>query len=186
MAMVIQTSVSPSGRSITGTSPGAPGPWLVPWVSIAAFHTAFPVTVVQTCVNHVIRNAMKFLGPAVTRVVRALEAEHLGLGTIPGGPPIPIEDPSVLHVSAADKIVALTSMMRRAATAPDPAAFWARRHAFRALVPYFRAFHTETAPHLPASMAADLNRIVTAQESRTYGQPPTRWGDVASRGWVIS
>lgn len=60
------------------------------------------------------------LGPAVSRVVRALEAEHIGLDTIPGGPPIPIGDPWVLHASAADKIVALTSMLRRAATASDP------------------------------------------------------------------
>lgn len=116
------------------------------------------------------------LGPTVTRVVRALEAEHLGLDTIPGGPPIPIEDPPVLHASAADKIVALTSMLRRAATAPDPAAFWARRTAFRDLVPYFRAFHTEAAPHLPASMAADLNRIVTQIEHTT--RPRTPWNEL--------
>ena len=107
------------------------------------------------------------LGPAVTRVVRALEAEHVGLDTIPGGPPIPIADPWVLHSSAADKIVALTSMLRRAATAPDPAAFWARRAAFRALVPYFRGFHTVAAPHLPISMAAELDLIVAQVEQTT-------------------
>lgn len=107
------------------------------------------------------------LGSAVTQIVRALEAEHLGLDTIPGGPPIPIADPLVLHVSTADKIVALTSMLCRATTAPDPAAFWRRRATFRALVPYFRAFHTAAAPHLPTDMAADLDLIVVQVEQTT-------------------
>lgn len=107
------------------------------------------------------------LGPAVTRVVRALEAEHVGLDTICGGPPIPIDDPWVLYASAADKIVALTSMLRRATAAPDLAAFWARRGAFRALVPYFRTFHRIAAPHLPVTMAADLDLIVTRVEQTT-------------------
>lgn len=73
----------------------------------------------------------------------------------------------MLHASAADKIVALKSMLRRAATAPDPATFWTRRAAFRALVPYFRAFHTAAAPHLPADMAADLDFIVVRVEQTT-------------------
>jgi len=107
------------------------------------------------------------LGPAVTRVVRALEAEHVGLDTICGGPPIPIHDPWVLYASAADKVVALTSMLRRAAAAPDLAAFWVHRGAFRALVPYFRTFHRIAAPHLPATMAADLDLIVTRVEQTT-------------------
>lgn len=108
-----------------------------------------------------------WFGLTVTRVVRALEAEHAGLDTIPGGPPIPIEDSWVLYASAADKIVALASMLRRAAAAPDPAGFWARRSAFRAQVSYFRAFHTAGAPHLPFSMAADLDVVVTQVEQAT-------------------
>ena len=95
--------------------------------------------------------------------MRALEAEHAGLN-IRGGPPVLIDDPWVLHASTADKIVALTSLLRRAAPAPDPAAFWGRRIALRALVPYFRSVHTLTAPHLPASMGAELNLIVTRVE----------------------
>jgi hypothetical protein len=94
--------------------------------------------------------------------------------TLPGGPPIPIGDPWVLHASAADKIVALTSPLRRAATAPDPAAFWARRRAFRALVPYFRAFHTTAAPHLPTSMAAGLDLVVVqAEQAAPRHGPPS-------------
>lgn len=120
------------------------------------------------------------LGLAVIRVVRALEAEHVGLDTIPGGPPIPIDDPWVLHASAADKIVALTSMLSCAATAPVPAAFWARRAAFRALVPYFRAFHTAAAPHLPVGLAADLDLIV-AQVENTTGPPGVVPGRRGSR-----
>ncbi len=107
------------------------------------------------------------LGPAVTWVVRAPEAEHAALDTVPGGPPIPVNDPWVLHASAADKIVALTSMLRRAAAAGDPTAFWALRRAFRDLVPYFRAFHRLATPHLPASMAADLDLIVARVEQTT-------------------
>lgn len=79
------------------------------------------------------------LGTAVTRVVCALEAEHIGLDTTPGGPPIPVNDPWVLHASAADKIVAVSSM----------------------------GFHRIAAPHLPATMAADLDLIVTRVEQTT-------------------
>jgi hypothetical protein len=104
------------------------------------------------------------LGPAVTRVVRALEAEHRALDNIPGGPPIPIGDPWVLHASTADKIVALGSMLRRATVAPDPATFWAQRRALHDLLPYFRAFHTAAAPHLPAPMAGHLHAVVTRVE----------------------
>ena len=104
------------------------------------------------------------LGPAVTRVVRALEAEHAGLDTIPGGPSIPVDDPWVLYTSAADKTIALSSMLLRAAAAPDPAEFWAQRAAFRALVPYFRAFHTAAVSHLPLSMAVEISPIVARVE----------------------
>jgi HD domain-containing protein len=59
-------------------------------------------------------------GPAVTRVVRALEAEHVGLDTILGGPPIPIEDPWVLYagvrrVLERDPALARVSAVHRSA-----------------------------------------------------------------------
>ena len=44
--------------------------------------------------------------------------------------------------AAADKLVALTSLLRRAATAPDQTALWQHRRALRDLVPYVRAFHS--------------------------------------------
>jgi hypothetical protein len=101
------------------------------------------------------------LGPEVARIVAALEVEHAALGSL-DGPPVPVDDPPVLAVSAADKIVALGSMLRRAAASGDPAGFWRARGAFTAVTPYLHAFHVEATPHLPETMAGELARLVEA------------------------
>lgn len=116
------------------------------------------------------------LGPEVTSVVRALEREHTALADQPV-PTVDTSDRWTVRASAADKIVALGSILRRASRTDDPAGFWSRRAAFVTRVPYFRAFHTNTAPLLPGGMAGELGRLVTAAERATaHLGPPTPLG----------
>jgi hypothetical protein len=105
-------------------------------------------------------------GPAVTRTVRELEREHSALNdraepTITG-----VTDWTV-HASTADKIVSLSSIVRRASRAPDRAAYWHRRPAFVARVPYFIAFAELASPRLPPGMAAELQHIVARAVAET-------------------
>ena len=106
------------------------------------------------------------LGPAVTRVVRALEREHIALDERPV-PEIHTGDLWTLYASAADKIVSLESILRRAARAPNPRTYWRARTAFVTRVPYFAAFHTAATPHLPPGMAEELGRLVARAEHAT-------------------
>jgi len=106
------------------------------------------------------------LGPAVTRIVRGLEREHIALDGRPV-PDVTTEDRWTLWASAADKMVSLRSILGRAARAADPAAYWRSRRAFVVRVPYFAAFHTAAAPHLPPGMAGNLARLVVRAELAT-------------------
>jgi HD domain len=99
------------------------------------------------------------LGPQVPRIVRALHAEHAGLDPA-GGVPFDPADRWVWCASAADKIVALLSMLRRAAKSGDAAAFWARRSAFIDALPYFWAFYEAARLRLPQGMAAELGQLI--------------------------
>ncbi|GAA1799316.1 metal-dependent phosphohydrolase [Planosporangium flavigriseum] len=108
------------------------------------------------------------LGAEVTRVVRAMEREHIVMAER-AVPDVGTGDLWVTWASAADKLVSLRSILRRAARSADQAAYWRTRTAFVARVPYFRAFHTRTAPHLPARMSEELERLVTRAE-RTTGR----------------
>jgi hypothetical protein len=116
------------------------------------------------------------LGPEVCSVVRALEREHTALAD----QPVPAADTGdrwTVRASAADKIVVLGSVLRRASRADDPAGFWSRRAAFLARVPCFRAFHTNTVRLLPGGMAGELGRLVTATERATaHLKPPASSG----------
>ena len=121
------------------------------------------------------------LGPSIARVVRAIEREHQAL-SLQAEPAVPIDDLATLYVSAADKIVSLTSILRRAATANDPGSYWQTRGPFLALVPYFRLFSTLAGPHLPATMAAELERLVTTAElARCRAGLPPQGATAASR-----
>src|SRR5207248_7937551 len=97
-----------------------------------------------------------------------VEREQIALDQRPV-PDVTTEDRWTLCVSAADKIVSLRSILRRAARASDPAAYWRGRRAFVARVPYFAAFQTAAAPHLPAGMAGELARLVVRAEQATAG-----------------
>lgn len=104
-------------------------------------------------------------GPDVPRIIAGLHAEHAALDT--ATPLVDVDDPDVRLASVADKVVALRSLMRRARASGDVAAFFARRHLLRGLLAHFRAFHTATAPQVPASLASALHEALTAVE-RAY------------------
>ncbi len=105
-------------------------------------------------------------GAPVTRIVRALERAHLALDQRPV-PEVTTTDRWILWASAADKIVSLRSILRRAARSPDPAAFWRARRAFVARVPYFAVFHATAMPYLPPGMAGELASLVVCAEHAT-------------------
>jgi hypothetical protein len=119
-------------------------------------------------------------GPAVTRIVRGLEREHIALDERPV-PDVTTEDRWTLYASAADKIVSLRSILRRASLAADPAAYWQSRRAFVTRVPYFAAFHTSAAPHLPPGMAGDLARLIVRAEQAATRYPSAAGGPGCTR-----
>ncbi|GAA1801497.1 hypothetical protein GCM10009682_24300 [Luedemannella flava] len=90
----------------------------------------------------------------VTRIVRALQVEHLALDT--DHPIIPAGDIPVLVASTADKIVALGSLLRRARNSGDVCAFFAARPALVALLPHFDEFGRQSTGLAPPSMTADF------------------------------
>jgi (p)ppGpp synthase/HD superfamily hydrolase len=93
-------------------------------------------------------------GRHVVRIVRALATEHHALDT--ATPTILVPDAAVLLVSTADKIVALTSLARRAEASGDPEGFFATRAALLSLIPAFQAFRAAGAGRVPASMSDAL------------------------------
>jgi hypothetical protein len=99
------------------------------------------------------------LGPSVLRIVRAIEREHVVLDGA-GSPEVDTKDRAALIASAADKVVSIAAITRRGRRAPDERLYWDRRQAFVARVPYFQAFAAAAEPHLPVSLARELQRIV--------------------------
>lgn len=99
-------------------------------------------------------------GTEVTRIVRALEAEHHALDT--AHPTIGVDDLPVLLLSTADKIVALSSLLHRADKSPNPREFFSRRPALLALVPHFIAFRRAGEGRIPASMTNHLGLVLGA------------------------
>lgn len=97
-------------------------------------------------------------GPAVVRIVRALELEHLALDT--GHPVTVVDDAAVLLASTADKIVALTSLTRRAAASGDAEGFFAARPALLGLLEHFAQFADAGAGLVPASMTRQLRQVL--------------------------
>ncbi|WP_410570419.1 hypothetical protein [Amycolatopsis sp. cmx-4-61] len=97
-------------------------------------------------------------GSEVTRIVRALETEHQALDT--DHPVISVDDLPVLLASTADKIVALTSLTRRAEKSGDSSAFFAARPALVSLLAHFAAFADAGAGRVPASMTRQLRHVL--------------------------
>lgn len=106
-------------------------------------------------------------GPKVVRVVRALETEHHALDT--GHPVITVDDLPVLLASTADKIVALTSLTRRAEKSGDATAFFAARPALLALLEHFGAFTDAGDGRVPASMTRQLRQVLDTLTATAHG-----------------
>ncbi|MEU1241033.1 metal-dependent phosphohydrolase [Micromonospora parva] len=104
-------------------------------------------------------------GSEVARIIAVLQAEHRALDE--PDPPIRVDDQSVLLASTADKIVALTSLLRRAQSTGKAPDFFDRRPVLRGLLPYFRAFQRAAHPRLPASMSAHLDAALMPLERAT-------------------
>ncbi|WP_328372960.1 HD domain-containing protein [Micromonospora zamorensis] len=113
-------------------------------------------------------------GSEVARIIEALQAEHRSLDE--PNPPIRVDDQPVLLASTADKIVALTSLLRRAQSTGNLADFFDQRPVLRGLLPYFRAFQRAAHPRVPASMSAHLDAALSALERATaYPQRVGAW-----------
>jgi hypothetical protein len=106
------------------------------------------------------------LSSDVARIVRAIEAEHDALDNSPA-PQVDTANTDVLIASAADKVVSIGAIMKRARRFRDPAVFWLTREAFLLRIPYFQAFAVTAGPYLPPSLATDLNRVVTIAADAT-------------------
>lgn len=113
------------------------------------------------------------LVPEVPRIIRAHEAEHEALAR-DRQPTAPTADLPVLQLSAADKIVSLSTAIRNATTAPDAAAYWAGRRAFLEQLDYLAVFQHQVAGHLPQAMVQILGALITrATEVSTLNASPT-------------
>ncbi|MDG9674783.1 metal-dependent phosphohydrolase [Micromonospora sp. DH14] len=104
-------------------------------------------------------------GSEAARIIAALQVEHRALDE--PDPPIRVDDQPVLLASTADKIVALTSLLRRAHSTGNATDFFDRRPVLCGLLPHFRAFQRAAHPRLPASMSAHLDAALTPLERAT-------------------
>ncbi|WP_346535601.1 metal-dependent phosphohydrolase [Micromonospora sp. DPT] len=109
-------------------------------------------------------------GPEVPRIIAALHDEHQALDH--PNPPIMVEDAAVVVASTADKIVALTSLLRRARASGDVTDFFSRRPTLVALLPYFRAYSYACRPHTPASLSAALEAVLHLLDRATSNVRP--------------
>jgi putative NIF3 family GTP cyclohydrolase 1 type 2 len=94
----------------------------------------------------------------VLRIVRALEMEHHALDL--AAPIIIVEDLPVLLASTADKIVALRSLLRRAAACGDVERFFVTRPGLLRLLPHFRACCDAGVGRVPPSMSVQLDQVL--------------------------
>ncbi|MGC5018713.1 HD domain-containing protein [Micromonospora sp. DT47] len=120
--------------------------------------------------EHLYRTLIEDYGLEVPRIIAALHAEHQALDQ--PDPPILVEDAAVVLASTADKIVALTSLLRRARASGDVTDFFSRRPTLLALLPYFRAYSSACRRHAPASLAAALEAVLHLLDGATSNVHP--------------
>lgn len=109
------------------------------------------------------------LGAEVLRIVDALAEEHAAIDHYPDDPNaapdrlrrLVANDLATVHAMAADKIVAFSSLLRRAARSGNPRRFWEARSALAERLPYFELFVTTTRYCVPWSMATQLMAAFT-------------------------
>ncbi|MBM0255519.1 metal-dependent phosphohydrolase [Micromonospora sp. 4G55] len=109
-------------------------------------------------------------GPEVPRIIAALHVEHQALDQ--PNPPIIVADAAVVLASTADKIVALTSLLRRARASGEVTDFFTGRPMLLALLPYFRAYSYACRPHTPASLSAALEGVLHLLDRATSNVRP--------------
>lgn len=107
------------------------------------------------------------LGAEVLRIVDALATEHAAIDSYlddPDAAPhrlrqLVAHDPRTIQAMAADKIVAFSSLLRRASRSENPGRFFAERSALTDRHPYFALFVTQARTCLPGSMARTLTTV---------------------------
>lgn len=115
------------------------------------------------------------LTPEVARLVREVAAQHEAMS----GHTV-TRDPSVLLISAADKIASIRSILERADRAPDPEAYWSCRQPFLDAIPHFRAVQAMAAELIPGTLAGELDQLVTRAEH--IRSSPRRCPDCGGHG----
>ena len=105
-------------------------------------------------------------GHEVHRLVSAMQAEHDALDR--GQPVIPDPaDQALMLLSTSDKVVALTSLLRRARLSGSVTGFFAARQPLLALLDHFRACQLVALDAVPDSLSAALARILDALDVAT-------------------
>lgn len=105
-------------------------------------------------------------GAEARRLVRGMQVEHDALDR---EEPI-VADPADVNLtllSTADKVVALTSLLRRAHLSGDTTGFFAARTPLLNLLTHFRKCRAAAIGAVPASMTADLGKILDALDAAT-------------------
>lgn len=94
------------------------------------------------------------VSPQAARIIAALDAEHTAMDI--AGLNQLVQDQPVLLASAADKLVSITNVLNRP-SGPPPG--------FQAALSYLEAFNQAAHPHLPETMATQLDELLRhAQE----------------------
>jgi (p)ppGpp synthase/HD superfamily hydrolase len=144
-----------------GEHVAAPGPELI---AAALLHDSPEFAPADIDLDTVLRQRY---GDEVMRIVRALQTEHHALDT--DNPVIIADDRPVLLASTADKIVALTSLTRRAKKSGDSTGFFAARPALLKLLPHFQTFRAAGAGQIPPSMTRHLGAVLATLSATARG-----------------
>jgi (p)ppGpp synthase/HD superfamily hydrolase len=106
-------------------------------------------------------------GTETCRVVREMERLQHDMRPWNTMPDLDARDAQVVRAACADKIVALSSMLRRAKASGNEAAFWAKRQAFINVIGYFENFGAIAAEVCEADMVDHLADLVAASRAAT-------------------
>ena len=106
------------------------------------------------------------LSADVARIVWAIKQEHDALDD-DVSPRINLDQPDVVVASAADKVISIGAVLRRAERHTMPITFWLTRQPFVDRVPYFYEFMMAAWPYLPNRLAWELQAVIEAAQHAT-------------------
>ncbi|THV41378.1 hypothetical protein [Glycomyces buryatensis] len=106
--------------------------------------------------------------PETNRIVRALQHLHDTMGA-DTEPEVAEDDSATLQAACADKIVAISSMLRRSRTADSPSEFWSARTAFTGILGYFDRFTELAAQGGEGDMAERLRALLVKVRAEANG-----------------